>query len=87
MRTLVLPLLLAAAQVPPDEVVRPTGSGYGATKVVELATLAFTPEAYEGDNVEVRGTLKVLVYPRYWTIEDGAIILGSMFGADQEATM
>jgi hypothetical protein len=71
MRTLVLPLLLAAAQVPPDEVARPTGSGYGSTKPVELATLAFTPEAYEGDNVEVRGTLKVLVYPRYWTIEDG----------------
>jgi hypothetical protein len=71
MRTLVLPLLLAAAQVPPDEVVRPTGSGYGSTKPVELATLAFTPEAFEGDNVEVRGTLKVLVYPRYWTIEDG----------------
>jgi hypothetical protein len=71
MRSLVLPLLLAAAQLPPDEVARPTGGGYGSFKPVELATLAFTPEAFEGDNVEVRGTLKVLVYPRYWTIEDG----------------
>jgi hypothetical protein len=71
MRSLVLPLLLAAAQLPPDQVVRPTGSGYGSAKPVELSALAFTPEAYQGDNVEVRGTLKVLVFNRYWTIEDG----------------
>ncbi|MET0554654.1 MAG: hypothetical protein ABW221_16550 [Vicinamibacteria bacterium] len=71
MRSLALPLLLAAAQVPPDQLVRPAGSGYGPTKPVELSALAFTPEVYEGDNVEVRGTLKALVYPRYWTIEAG----------------
>lgn len=71
MRSIVFPLLLAAAQLPPDEIVRPTGSGYGSAKPVELSSLAFTPEAYEGDNVEVRGTLKVLVFNRYWTIEDG----------------
>jgi hypothetical protein len=71
MRSIVLPLLFAAAQVPPDQVVRPTGSGYGSAKAVDLASLAFTPESYEGDNVQVRGTLKALVYPRYWTLEDG----------------
>jgi hypothetical protein len=71
MRSLLFPLLLAAAQVPSDEVVRPAAAGYGSPRPVELATLAFTPEVYEGDNVEVRGTLKVLVYPRYWTIEAG----------------
>jgi hypothetical protein len=71
MRSLVLPLLLlASAQAPPEEVVRPTGSGYGSAKPVELASLAFNPESYQGDNVEVRGTLKVLVYPRYWTLEE-----------------
>jgi hypothetical protein len=65
-------LLLGTLQPPDVELIRPTGAGYGSPKPVELATLAFTPEAYEGDNVEVRGTLKALVYPRYWTIEDGA---------------
>lgn len=69
---LAVPVLLAALQVREPEVVRPTGSGYGATKPVELASLAFTPESYEGENVQIRGTLKVLAYPRYWTIEDGA---------------
>jgi len=70
MRSLVLPLLLAAAQVPSDVAPRPTGSRYGSTKPVDLATLAATPEVFESDNVQVRGTLKVLVYPRYWTLED-----------------
>jgi hypothetical protein len=89
MRSLALSLyaLLAAAQVPPDEVVRPTASGYGSFKPVELSALAFTPESYEGDNVEVRGTLKVLVYARYWTVEDGgarALVIPGK-GLDQDA--
>ena len=75
MRTLALALpvvaLLAAPQMPQDEIARPAGAGYGSPKPVELSALAFTPEVYEGDNVEVRGTLKSLVYPRYWTLEDG----------------
>jgi len=79
--------LLAATQMPPDQVARPTGSRYGATKPVELSALAFTPEVYEGDNVEVRGTIKVLVFNRYWTIEhEGAralVIPG--YGLDAEA--
>ena len=69
MRSLVLPLLLAA-QLPPQGVGRPTGGGYGPAKPVDLPTLSNRPEAYEGDNVEVRGTLKILVYPRYWTLEE-----------------
>jgi hypothetical protein len=87
MRSLVLPLLLAAAQVPSDPAARPSGSRYGATKPVDLATLAATPEVYESDNVEVRGTLKVLVYPRFWTLEDGphrALIIQG-FGLDSSA--
>jgi hypothetical protein len=72
MRSLALSVyaLLAALQIPGQEIVRPTGSGYGGTKPVELSALAFTPEVYQGDNVEVRGTIKTLVFNRYWTIED-----------------
>lgn len=79
--------LLAALQMPPDEVVRPTGSGYGSTKPIELSALAFTPEVYQGDNVEVRGTLKTLVFNRYWTIEDEgarALVIPG-FGLDADA--
>lgn len=57
----------AAAQQPP----RAPRERASEPKAVDLETLAFTPDAYEGDTVSVKGTLDTLGVEGYWALKDG----------------